>query len=445
MQSQLQGYKGLALKILTTSKASIGDELKVAGLNGTFQGLLMPRTELGDDHHVVLKLKNGYNIGVRIDADSKIEARGKGVAPTFQPPPSPKQDSHLPLIAIIGTGGTIASRVDYRTGAVQPALTAEDLYRTVPELSGIARIRTNVLFNELSENLTPSHWSKLAEEVVKEFKSGATGVVIPHGTDTMGFTSAALSFALSNLPGPVILTAAQRSPDRPSSDAASNLIAAVAISEKSPFGEVVVAMHASASDDVIAIHRGTKARKCHTTRRNTFLSINSTPLAFYNLQEKTFVMNTEKFTPKARNDLLTVKSKFEPKVALVKFYPGMQPEMISHLTSAGYRGIILEGTGLGHVGRQLFDALREAIRKGVFVGMTSQCLWGAVDMYVYVTGIDLLNLGVVPLGDMLPETALVKAMWVLGQTQENDEVRKMMTENIAGELEQRRFLDAFGR
>ncbi len=445
MPSQLQGYKGLALQVLTSSKASIGDELKVSGLNGTFQGLLIPRTELGDDHHIVLKLKNGYNIGVRIDSNSKIETIGKGATPTFQPPPAPKQDSHLPLVAIVGTGGTIASRVDYRTGAVQPALTADDLYRTVPELSSIARIKTNVLFNELSENLTPSHWSKLAEEVVKEFKAGAAGVVIPHGTDTMGFTSAALSFALRNLPGPVILTAAQRSPDRPSSDAASNLIAAVSISEQSPFGEVVIAMHASASDEVIAVHRGTKARKCHTTRRDTFLSINSTPLAYYNLTAKTLTMNTEKFTPKAASDTINVKPRFEPRVALVKFYPGMQPEMISHLTSAGYRGIILEGTGLGHVGRQLFDAIREAIRGGVFVGMTSQCLWGAVDMYVYVTGIDLLNLGVSPLGDMLPETALVKAMWVLGQTENATEVRKMMTENLAGELEQRRFLDTVGR
>ena len=234
----------------------------------------MPRSELGDDNHIVLKLKNGYNIGVRISSESKIEVSGQGASPTFHPPPPAAQDQHLPLVSILGTGGTIASRVDYRTGAVQPALTPEDLYRTVPELSDVARIKTNVLFNELSENLTPQHWSKLSEEVAKEFRAGATAVVIPHGTDTMGYTAPALAFALRNLPGPVILTAAQRSPDRPSSDAASNLIASVGISENAPFGEVVIAMHQSTSDDLIAVHRGTRARKCHTTRRDTFLSVN---------------------------------------------------------------------------------------------------------------------------------------------------------------------------
>ena len=136
---------------------------------------------------------------------------------------------------------------------------------------------------------------------------------------------------------------------------------------------------------------------------------------------------------------------FEEKVALVKFYPGMQPEAFSFLNSSGYKGIIIEGTGLGHIGRQLFDSVREAIRAGMFVGMTSQCIWGAVDMYVYVTGIDLLNIGVVPLGDMLSETALVKLMWSLGQTQDLEEVRRIMTSNQVGEMESRRFLESFGK
>jgi glutamyl-tRNA(Gln) amidotransferase subunit D len=445
MPSLLQGYKGLALKVLTDFKASIGDELKLKALNGDFQGILMPRSELGDENHIVLKLKNGYNIGVRIHSESKIEVLGKGSSPTFHPPPSPVQNPQLPLVAVLGTGGTIASRIDYRTGAVQPALTAEDLYRTVPELSSVARIRTNVLFNELSENLTPKHWSKLSEEVVKEFSAGASAVVIPHGTDTMGYTASALSFALRNLPGPVILTAAQRSPDRPSSDAASNLIASVAISENAPFGEVVIAMHQSTSDDVIAVHRGTRARKCHTTRRDTFLSINSSPIAQYELRNKTFTMDTEQFTPRSKENRVEVKSKFGEKVALVKFYPGMQPEALSFFSSAGYKGIILEGTGLGHVGRQLFESIREVIRNDIFVGMTSQCIWGAVDMNVYVTGIDLLNIGVVPLGDMLSETALVKLMWVLGQTHDLAEIRRVMISNQVGEMESRRFLEAFGK
>lgn len=438
MPSQLQGYRGLALKTLIAGKASVGDELRITAAKGTFQGILMPRSELADEHHIVLKLKNGYNIGVRIDSKSTIEVTGKGVEPSFNPPPQPPQDPKLPLVTIIGTGGTIASRVDYRTGAVQPALTAEDLYRTVPELSAVARIKTNLLFNELSENLTTAHWSKLAEEVRKELEVGAAAVVVPHGTDTMGFTAAALAFSLRDLPGPVILTAAQRSPDRPSSDAASNLLASVSISEHAPFGEVVIAMHQSTSDEVIAVHRGTRARKCHTTRRDTFRSINSSPIAHYDLKTKEFTMETESYTRKATGKPVTVKSKFEPKVALVKFYPSMESDTLSCLVSSRYKGMILEGTGLGHVGKQLYTVLKQAVSDGIFVGMTSQCLWGAVDMYVYATGIDLLNIGVVPLGDMLPETALVKLMWVLGQTENPAEVRRLMTENLVGEMSEKR-------
>ncbi len=439
MPSQLEGYRGLALNILAAFKATVGDEVKLTTPSGTFHGILMPRSDLADDMHIVLKMKNGYNLGIRIDATSKLEVTGKGTAPTFQSPVPPSQDSKLPLVTILGTGGTIASRVDYRTGAVHPALTAEDLYGSVPELANIARVRAKVLFSEFSENLTTTHWSKLAEEAGRELKDGVSGVVIPHGTDTMGYTAAALSFALKKLPAPVILTAAQRSSDRPSSDAASNLIGSVGILEHAPFGEVVIAMHQSISDDVLAVHRGTRARKCHTTRRDTFRSVNAAPIAHYDLRSRAFTLNTEDYSPRSPPESLEVHSNFEPKVALVKFYPGMQPDMLSCMQSGGYRGLILEGTGLGHVARHLFGSVRDAIDAGIFVGMTSQCLWGSVDMFVYDTGRDLLNAGVTPLGDMLPETALVKLTWVLGQTREQTEVKRMMTANLAGEIGQRRY------
>ncbi|MGB9779092.1 MAG: Glu-tRNA(Gln) amidotransferase subunit GatD, partial [Candidatus Bathyarchaeales archaeon] len=271
--------------------------------------------------------------------------------------------------------------------------------------------------------------------IAKQINQGADGIVIAHGTDTMAYTAAALSFALQNLPVPVILVGSQRSADRPSSDAATNLMAAVTTAAHAPFAEVAIAMHETPSDTTIAIHRGTKVRKCHTSRRDAFKSINTTPIA--QVQDQKITMLTDNYTPRDKKRKLLLKPNFNEKAALIKFYPNMNPAIIDWHVENGYKGIILEGTGLGHVSKACYNPIKNAIEKGVIVAMTSQCIWGRVNMNIYDTGRDLLALGVIPLEDMLPETALVKLMWTLGQTQNLEEAKQMLKTNIAGEISQR--------
>lgn len=435
MSEKFPGYKGRALQALKEVGAEIGDILRVSKNEETYEGVLIPRSEFGDDKHVVIKLKNGYNIGIKVTKETKIEKLGIGAKPTFSAPPLPKQKPNLPRVAILSTGGTIASRVDYRTGGVRPALTANDLYSVVPELSDIAIIEAEILFSVFSENITPKHWSETAKSVAKYVEDDVAGVVVAHGTDTMGYTAAALSFALQSLPVPVVLVGSQRSADRPSSDAATNLIGAARAAANAPFAEVVVAMHETVSDKSIVFHRGSKVRKCHTSRRDTFKSINSTPLA--RLEDNRIEMLTKNYQERNSKRKLTIKPLFEEKAALIKFHPGMDAKIIEWHVKNGFRGIVLEGTGLGHVSSHCFSAIKKAIGEGVIVGMTSQCIWGRINMNVYDTGRDLLEIGVTPLEDMMPETALVKMMWALAQTKDVEESKKLLKKNFANEFSDR--------
>jgi len=439
VKSELPGYRGKALKFLEKSGAKVGDKIKITKGENAFKGLLMPRIALSDPNHVVIKLVSGYNIGIRADAGAKVVVleQGEGMKEPKLPQP-PVGGEALPFVLIIGTGGTIASKVEYRTGAVFPSLSTEDLYRTVPELSKIARVKASVLYNIFSENITPKRWGELAEAVAAQVReSRAKGIVIAHGTDTMAYTAAALAFALQNLPIPVILVGSQRSPDRPSSDVAINLMAAVTAAVKAPFAEVTIAMHSWISDETVSIHRATKVRKCHTSRRDAFQSINATPIG--EVRGGEVKMLTTDYKPRGDAGKLKVESKFDDKVALVKFYPGFSPTLIDRLVADGYRGIVFEGTGLGHISQSCFDAVERAAAKGLVLAMTSQCIWGEVRMTVYDTGRDLLSRGVIPLGDMLPETAVVKMMWALGKTQRRNDVEELMKANLAGEYSAGRF------
>lgn len=435
MSEKETGYRGKALEAIEKTQAEIGDIIRVTKGDEVLEGILIPRSEYGDETHLVVKLKNGYNIGIAVTPDANIERIGKGTKPTFAPPPVPEQKPGFPKVTIISTGGTIASRVDYRTGGVRPALTADDLYSVVPELANVADIETQILLSLFSENITPRDWGDIAQAVAKRISDGVSGVVIAHGTDTMGFTAAALSFALQRLPVPVVIVGSQRSADRPSSDAATNLLGAVLAASKAPFAEVVVAMHETTSDNSIAIHRGTKVRKLHTSRRDAFKSVNTMPIA--RIENQQISMLTNEYPKRDPSRKLVVKPKFEEKVTLIKFFPSMNPSVIDFYTEKKYRGIILEGTGLGHVSRTCYGPLKNAVEKGLVVAMTSQCIWGRINMNVYYTGRDLQALGVVPLEDMLPETALVKLMWVLGQTRDGEEAKTMLTTNVAGELSPR--------
>lgn len=446
-QEELSGYSDISRDILAKAGAQIGDkvriELKRVGGQEVIEGLLIPRYHSGrGENYIVVKLRTGYNVGVRVDAATKVSVLGKGETPHFTRPALPQQKAGLPKVSIISTGGTIASKVDYRTGAVEPALDSEDLYSVVPELADLAKIDAKVLLSVFSENIGPQQWPKIAESAAEQVRAGADGVVIAHGTDTLGYTAAALSFALQDIPAPIVLVGSQRSSDRPSSDAATNLIAATAVAGQAPFAEVVVAMHDWVSDEKVAVHRGTKVRKCHTSRRDAFRSVNARPIAYYDLANRALQLNGEKYVERNRRSDWEVRSKFDPNVALIKFHPGLSVGMIDWATATGYKGIVLEGTGLGHVSDVLFPALERAVKNGIVVGMCSQCIWGRVHMNVYSKGRDLLKIGVLPLGDMLAETALVKMMWAFGQEKDPEKVSKLMVTNIANELSDRRLLEA---
>lgn len=421
------GYRGRSLEFLKKYNLEIGNKVRVQA-EFDYSGILMPRYEYSDDDHIVLKLKNGYNIGIQIEKISKIEIEAS-TSPRKESTAQTQPDPKLPKILLISTGGTIASKIDYRTGGVYPALTAADLNASVPELSKIANIDTEVLFSEYSENLLPQHWIKIAEKLDSHARSEYKGFIVAHGTDTMQYTAAALSFSLSGFPKPVALVGSQRSSDRPSSDAALNLIAAAKFLIETDNKGIFVAMHNTTSDDEIACHWGTRVRKNHTSKRNAFQTVGGLP-AFI-IKNSTIQKNPVFSTPE---NSYNPKIKFDERVILIKYYPGMDPKIMDYVISSGYKAVIFEGTGLGHVGKVMYESIAKTKEKGLFIGMTSQCIDGRVRMTVYDSGRDLLNLGVIPLGNMVPETAVVKAMWSLGNSRDVNEMETMMKKNIALEI-----------
>jgi glutamyl-tRNA(Gln) amidotransferase subunit D len=441
MTKEISGYRGKAQEVLIKAKVVVGDIVKVSRGGEVFEGVLMPRYELADDRHIVLKLKNGYNIGLRVLPKMVLEKAGTGAKPSFKADETLSERKDLPTVVIISTGGTIASRVDYRTGAVHSALSASDLCNVVPELSEIANIRAEVLFSLFSENLHTPHWSELAECVGQHINNSVDGVVICHGTDTMAYTSAALSFALQNLPVPVILVGSQRSSDRPSSDAAINLINAVQAAAGSSIAEVMIGMHDTTSDTTTVLHRGTKVRKCHTSRRDAFVSVNSEPLV--RIQGDRISLLRTEVAKRDPDRKLVLKPNFDEKVALIKFYPGLPPTILRWFVENDYHGIVFEGTGLGHVAENLFPQIQYAAEQGLVLAMTSQCVWGRINMNVYTTGMDLQKIGVLPLEDMIAETAVVKMMWAFGQTEDVSEVKRLMLSDVAGEIDERSIFRSF--
>ncbi|MFL6492918.1 MAG: Glu-tRNA(Gln) amidotransferase subunit GatD [Nitrososphaera sp.] len=430
-------HREVGFKLLSNHNISIGDSVKIDTEDGEIIGLLMPRYESASEEYIVIKLKSGYNTGIRVEkinSITKLLDKDQTSASVRSPIITAKQN--LPKVALISTGGTIASKIDYRTGGVHAALSADELYASVPELADHASIDPEVLMSEYSENLRPEHWTLIAEKVAEKIKTGKyRGIVISHGTDTMHYTAAALSFALQNLPVPVVLVGAQRSSDRPSSDAALNLLGATIFATRSEYAGVFIAMHAGTSDYTIACHVGTRVRKNHTSRRDAFESIDITPVAFVRnneieMQQKHQNLLVRRFT----GNLVKVNTKFEDRVMLLKYYPGFDPTLIEHAINSGYRAIVLEGTGLGHVGKECFPALKKAVGAGLMVCMTSQCIWGRVRMTVYDTGRDLLDIGVISLSDMISETATVKAMWTLANSEDVEAAKKIMQENLANEI-----------
>ncbi|MBS3126061.1 Glu-tRNA(Gln) amidotransferase subunit GatD [Candidatus Woesearchaeota archaeon] len=423
--------------------AKPGDTVEVVTPEKRVKGILMPKPELFGEDTVILKLENGYNVGIdkkKIKEIKLLEPAKEQKAKKEKAKPNKK----LPTISILHTGGTIASKVDYRTGAVVSKFTPEDMLEMFPELNRTANIQSRLVFQMFSEDMRPGHWQALAKEVEKEIKAGVEGIIITHGTDTMHYTSAALSFILQNLPVPVLLVGAQRSSDRGSSDAAINLIAAARFIIETDFSGVAICMHGTSEDKCCYIHQGTKVRKLHASRRDAFRSVNVFPYAKVFDNGKIEFLRKD-YAKKDKKRRLETKNKFEENVSLIKIHPFINLNYLEKCTNC--KGIVLEGTGLGHfpcnaldditkINKENIEVVRKLTKK-IPIVMTSQTLYGQVNMNVYSTGRDIMAAGVISGEDMLPETAFVKLAWVLGQTKNLEEAKKLMHQNIVGEIAER--------
>jgi glutamyl-tRNA(Gln) amidotransferase subunit D len=417
-------------------KFNIGDKVEVETKDGKFSGLVMPSL---DKEILTLKLDNGYNIGLKLDRDVKIKkiaTRQKEKLVPINPPIK----KNLPNIVIIATGGTITSKIDYTTGGVSPLTKPKELILTTPELLDIVNIKRIISpFTIFSEDMSAKEWQIIAKEVARELnKSDICGVIVTHGTDTLHYTAAALSFMLKNLNKPVALVGGQRSSDRGSFDGGMNLICAAHYC-KSDIAEVAIVMHANSADDFCIANRGTNVRKMHTSRRDTFRPINELPLAKIWPNGQIEKINS---VIKVRNEKEKVKvdADFDDKIALIKFFPGASPDILRYFVEKGYKGVIVEATGLGHVATNPLNkknswlpVIKETVEKGLFVGFAPQCIYGHLDPYVYSAGRQLLEAGVVYL-NMLPETALVKLGWVLAHAKRKEDVKELMLTNLAGEI-----------
>lgn len=433
MSDEYKGYRGNGLEALKKFKVRVWSEAQVNTTRGEFKGIILPRSVHDDEEHLVLKLATGYNIGIAVDTITDMKEYGYKEAhykiPEKEFPTSPNK----PYVKLLGTGGTIASRLDYRTGAVIPAFSPGELYGAVPELADVCNLTTEKLFGVFSENMGPEQYIALAKAIGKEIEKGIDGIVIGHGTDTMHHTAAALTYMVQNSPVPIVMVGSQRSSDRPSSDAALNLIHSTTTAGYSDIAEVMVCMFGPTSDEYGLLHRGTRVRKMHSSYRSTFRTIGDIPLATVQRPYKITPL-TKNYNHRRHDRKVDIHPYFEERVAMLYYYPNMHPDMIDSLVDNGYKGIVIAGTGLGHVNKPLYPAIERATKAGVALYMTVQTLWGFVHMFVYETGRDMMSKGVIPAQNMLPEVAYIKLAWALGQTKDLEKVKEIMLTPICNDI-----------
>ncbi len=441
MSDAHKGYKGDALAVLTRFGIAVWDNVEIRSTRGRFRGIVLPRSEFDDSFHLVLKLETGYNVGIDVRTIEGMTALGSKEAHYRIPEKAFPVSPEKPNLKLFGTGGTIASRLDYRTGAVIPAFSPGELYGAVPELADICNLSTEQVCAVFSENMGPRQYVALAEGIRREIEGGIDGIVIGHGTDTMHHTASALAFMVQNPPVPIVMVGSQRSSDRPSSDAALNLIHATTAAGTSDIAEVTVCMFGPTSDEYGLLHRGTRVRKMHSSYRSTFRTIGDIPLATVTRDGVTPLRDD--YNRRRDDRSVRIVPTFEERVTLLYYYPNMHPDVIDALVDVGYKGIVIAGTGLGHVNKPVYPAIERATAAGVAIYMTVQTLWGYVAMFVYDTGRDLMAKGIVPAANMLPEVAYVKLAWTLGQTDDLDEVKRIMLTPICGEITEREPHDGY--
>jgi len=414
-----------------------GDRVEIRTGKEKIEGVLMPSHE---SDIVVIKLDNGYNIGIDKNQIKEIklvekhkEKKGKKE--------KVKEEKGLPTVMVLGTGGTIASKVDYSTGGVIAKFSPEDLLELIPELGKIANIKTELVAEMMSEDIMFSDYQKMAA-AVKKHAGKVNGIIIGHGTDTLSYTAAALAFMFEEIGIPVLLAGSQRSTDRGSSDGAINLVCATEFIAQSDFAGVAICMHNSSEDKKCAILPATKTRKVHTSRRDAFKAINDEPIALVDYETRK-IEYLQKGYRKKSDKKLVLKDKFEEKIVLVKTHTNMSNSFFEFLAK-NYKGIVFEATGLGQMPTNLgkenlknYETLKKYIKKGGVVGITSQCLFGRVHPNVYSNLRRLSEIGCVFCEDMLPETTFIKLSWLMGNHKDKKKVEDMLAENLRGEINKR--------
>ncbi len=421
---------------------SPGDIVKVTTKEGSEQGILIPSPE---KDIILIKLDNGYNMGFE-KKDVKVEVISKSEKKSV-PKGKVSNNKDLPTIAILHTGGTIASKVDYRTGAVVSDFSPEDLISLFPELKEIANLESELISQMWSDDLRFANITLIAKGIEKYVKKGVKGIIIGIGTDNLAVASAALSFMIESSPVPIVLVGSQRSSDRGSSDAGMNLICAAEFVSKTDFGEVAVCMHGSASDNSCTILPGTKTYKLHSSRRDAFKPVNSDAVAEVDYKTREITFKNKDYQKVSKK--LIIKPKMEDKVGLLKIHVNMFPEQFEFFK--GYKGLVIEGTGLGHtpgqspnketqIHKKMYPAIKKVVDSGCVVVMTTQCIFGGVNMNVYDKGRDLQELGVISGKDMLANTALVKLSWLVANYKK-DEVKKLISKNLRGEINESLLFD----
>jgi glutamyl-tRNA(Gln) amidotransferase subunit D len=427
-----EGYRGTLRERLIRDGVRTWSKVRVTKGNAVYEGVLLPRSQHTADAYVTLKVDTGYNLGVLVDENTQIKETGYKKGHYQLPSIDVRFRKELPNVTLLGTGGTVASRLDYRTGAVLPAFTPEELFSAVPELTSTVNLNPKTLYQILSENFRPEYWVRTAEAIAKEIESGVDGVIIGHGTDTMCTTGAALAYFLRNLPVPVVLVGSQRSSDRPSSDGPRNILYAATLAGHENLAEVVVCMHGGTSDSYNLIHRAVRCRKMHSSRRDTFRTLDDVPLG--KIDDLGVTWFKDDIHPRSPREDFRLDTKIDPRVGMLYSYPGMNPDILESMVDMGYHGIVIIGTGLGHVGTDMFPALERCQEEEIPVVLVVEPLFGYIQLRVYETGRDMLARGVIEGANMLPSTAYPKLIWVLGHTRNMDEVKKLMQTNIAGEI-----------
>jgi len=410
-------------------------------------------------NHLTVKLVNGYNASYPLEDVQSVEILGTSTPPTASAPVAASTDGSLPRVRILHTGGTIASKVDYATGAVVARFEPEELIASLPELTSLANIEAVKLGNMFSDDIRPQHWNSIIQASKQAFEDGCDGVVVTHGTDTLHISSAALSFAWAGKgetpPGRIAFVGSQRSSDRGSSDASENLLSAVhwAAHGPAPCGDagdaVVVVMHASNNDGVCAVYPGVGVRKLHSSRRDAFKPVNCEALAMITIDNGACSHALEErykttLAEKNSRPICQQPTMYETSVRIAQFVAGpwLHSEEIEAIVLTGVQAIIIQGTGLGHLpiedpgkdapeNTKLWRALTRCVNREIPIVVTNQCIHGPVDMNVYSKGRKQMEMGILGHGMVAaPDTVVVKVHWALSNRMK---IQEAVAANLCGE------------